>query len=191
MMCRVPGPTTHLLVVCTGNICRSPAVERLLAAGLVGTGVTVGSAGTRAVVGHAMSAPMVPLVEAAGASADGFAARQLTAELVREQDLVLTATRAHRSAVVELVPAAVRRTFTVRELARLLTTAGALPGSTVAERVEAVPATIALVRGPAALADDDIVDPIGRSDAVYRESFEQLAPAVAAIVQALRGPAST
>lgn len=190
MMSDVPQPAARLLVVCTGNICRSPAVERLLAAGLAGADVAVGSAGTRAVVGHAMSAPMVPLVEAAGARADGFAARQLTAELVREQDLVLTATRAHRSAVAELVPSAVRRTFTVRELARLLTATGPLPGETVAERLRAVPTAVTAVRAASAAVDDDIVDPIGRSDAVYRESFEQIAPAVAVIVAALRGPAA-
>lgn len=187
MMCGVPARNAHILVVCTGNICRSPAIERLLSAGLAGTGTVVTSAGTRAVVGHPVSAPMVPLLERAGGTADGFAARQLTAELVRGQDLVLTAARSHRGAVVELVPAAVRRTFTVRELARLLDAAGPLPGGTLAERVEAVPAAIAPVRGPSTAADDDVVDPIGRSDAVYQESFDQMLPAVAAIVRALVG----
>lgn len=185
MMCGVPSRNAHILVVCTGNICRSPAIERLLSAGLAGTGTVVTSAGTRAVVGHPISAPMIPLLERAGGTADGFTARQLTAELVRGQDLVLTAARGHRGAVAELEPAAVRRTFTVRELARLLTAAGPLPGQTVAERVEAVPAAIAPVRGPSTPADDDVVDPIGRSDAVYQQSFDQIAPAVAAIVRAL------
>lgn len=185
MMCRVPPRNARVLVVCTGNICRSPAVERLLALGLGGTGTIVSSAGTRAVVGHPISAPMVPRLAAAGGIADGFAARQLTAELVRGQDLVLTATRSHRSAVAELVPAAVRRTFTVRELARLLAAAGPLPGATVAERIDALPAAIAPVRAPSTAEDDDILDPIGQSDAVYQASFAQIAPAVAAIVRAL------
>ena len=190
MMVAMPASNPHILAVCTGNICRSPAVERLLALGLTGTGSVVSSAGTRAVVGHPVSAPMVPLLEQAGASVEGFVARQLTAELVRSQNLVLTATRGHRSAVVELVPAAVRRTFTVRELARLLAAAGPLPGTTVAERIAALPGAVAAVRGPATAADDDVIDPIGRSDAVYRESFDQLAPAVALIAHALVGGAA-
>ena len=49
----------HVLVVCTGNICRLPTAERLLLARAAELGVaslTVGSAGTRAVVGYGMEA---------------------------------------------------------------------------------------------------------------------------------------
>jgi len=179
----------RILAVCTGNICRSPAVERLLAARLAGADVQVVSAGTHAVVGHPVSAPMVPLVTAAGADAQDFAAQQLTAALVRDADLVLTLTRSHRSAVVELVPAAVRRTFTLRELARLVThvdpaalhAAGDTPGA----RVRALPALASAVRHVAGTGTDDVVDPIGGSDAVYRASYDELAPAVDTLAAAL------
>src|SRR5699024_5640914 len=117
------------LVVCTGNICRSPAAERLLAAGLgapfrgqaaggLAPAIEIASAGVGAVVDAPMAPEMATLVTAAGADASRFTARQLTIAMVAESDLVLTATRRHRTAVVGLVPAAVRRTFTVRELAR-------------------------------------------------------------------------
>lgn len=183
-------PPARILAVCTGNICRSPAVERLLAARLAGTDVQVVSAGTRAVVGHPVSAPMVPLVTAAGADATGFAAQQLTEALVRDADLVIALTRGHRSAIVELVPAAVRRTFTLRELARLvahvdpqtLHAAGDTPGA----RVRALPALAAAVRHVAGAGDDDVVDPIGGDDRVYRTSYDELAPAVDALAAALR-----
>lgn len=182
-------PPARVLAVCTGNICRSPAVERLLAARLAGTDVQVGSAGTQAVVGNPVSAPMVPLMAAQGADAGGFVARQLTADLLREADLVLALTRSHRSAIVELVPAAVRRTFTLRELARLvahvdprvLHDSGETPGA----RLRALPALAAAVRHLAGAGADDVVDPIGRSDAVYRESYDQLAPAVDTVAAAL------
>ncbi|GIG38803.1 arsenate reductase/protein-tyrosine-phosphatase family protein [Cellulomonas phragmiteti] len=180
----------RILAVCTGNICRSPAVERLLAARLAGTDVQVASAGTHAVVGHPVSAPMIPLVTAAGADADGFAAQQLTADLIREADLVIALTRTHRSAIVELVPAAVRRTFTLRELERLvahvdpqaLHDAGDTPGA----RVRALPALAAGVRHVAGAGPDDVVDPIGGSEAVYRASYDELAPAVDSLAAALR-----
>ena len=58
-------------------------------------------------------------------SADGFAARQLTPAMVDESDLVLTATKAIRSRVLEDSPGALRRTFTVLELAALLDVVGA------------------------------------------------------------------
>lgn len=183
-------PPARVLVVCTGNICRSPAVERLLAARLAGSDVQVASAGTRAVVGHAVSAPMVPLVTAAGATADGFAARQLTPDLIREADLVIALTRGHRTEIVELVPGAVRRTFTLRELGRLLghvdpqalRDAGDTPGA----RVRALPALAAGVRHLAGTGPTDVADPIGGSDAVYRASFDEMTPAIGTLVAALR-----
>lgn len=197
-------PATVLLV-CTGNVCRSPAAERVLAARLTGTGVRVVSAGTRAVVGAPASEPMGPLVEAAGGTLDGFVARQLTAELVDAADLVLTMTREHRSAVSVLSPAAVRRTTTLREAAHLLRAAGRVPGGWVVDRVRAVPDTLAATRGRVAplgadptawwrrgsaarrgaVHADDVVDPIGGSDALYRRSFGQILPAVDALAAVL------
>ncbi|WP_170144128.1 hypothetical protein [Calidifontibacter indicus] len=44
----------RILVVCTGNICRSPYIERVLATQLAGRGYTVESAGTRALVDYPM-----------------------------------------------------------------------------------------------------------------------------------------
>ena len=55
-----------------------------------------------------------------GAVAEGFAARNIDPRLIKAADLVLTADLGHRAAVVELWPAAVRRTFTLKEFARLL-----------------------------------------------------------------------
>ena len=50
-----------ILTVCTGNICRSPAVERLLTRKL-GPTVSVSSAGTHALVGHPIAEPMASLL---------------------------------------------------------------------------------------------------------------------------------
>ncbi len=167
---------TRVLVVCTGNICRSPAVERLLATGLAGTDVEVSSAGTWAMRGHPMSPPMAELVEAAGARADGFVARQLTSALVREASLILALTREHRTAVVELEPAAVRRTFTLRELARLSSAVDLqrLPAGTAGERLVALLPLAAAQRAALGPGDDDVVDPYGGPASLYRRSFDEL-----------------
>ena len=187
-MTTAPSPAV-VLAVCTGNICRSPAVERLLAARLAGTDVAVVSAGTRAVVGHPVSAPMVPLLTSAGARVEGFAAQQLDAGLVTRADLVLGLTRDHRSAVVSLAPAAVRRTFTLLELARLVAHVdpAALHGAgdTPAARLRALPGLAAAARPAAGTGVDDVDDPIGGSDAVYRGSFDAMRPAVDALADAL------
>lgn len=184
-----PGPRpATILTVCTGNICRSPAVERLLAHALPEVRVT--SAGVRAVVGAPVSPPMAALLVEAGVRADGFAAQQLTEALVREADLVLALTRGHRSAIVDLVPSAVRRTFTLRELARFAAAVGggALPATDVAERLRALVPLAAAQRGRVQVdpADDDVVDPYGGGDRLYAVSFAQLRPAVEAIAAVVR-----
>jgi protein-tyrosine phosphatase len=189
----VPTPATlDLLVVCTGNICRSPAVERLLTARLgPGSGVRVHSAGTGALVGYPISPPMVPLITAAGAVGDGFAARQLTAAMLRDAGLVLALAREHRSRVVGLHPGAVRRTFTLLELARLVRDVdpAALPAALPAERLAALAPLAAAQRGrhPLDPAQDDVIDPYRRSDRVYATVFAQIQEATEAILHLVRG----
>ena len=112
------GEGFRVLVVCTGNICRSPAGERWLEA-LADDSVSVSSAGVAALVGADIDPAMADLMSAAGLSVDGFAARQLTPAMIRHADLVLTMTGSHRRWVVERVPAAVRKTYTLLELARI------------------------------------------------------------------------
>lgn len=184
-------PTTFsVLAVCTGNICRSPAVERLLGALFEGQeGLVVASAGTYALVGEGISGPMARLIAERGADPHGFSARLLTESMVARADLVLGLTREHRSAVVSMHPQALRRTFTLRELARLATDVeaetldAAAHGATPADRLAAL-VPLALARrgqqrvGPG---DDDVVDPYRRSQAVYRESLGQITDALEAV----------
>ncbi|MFD5276317.1 low molecular weight phosphatase family protein [Pseudarthrobacter sp. NPDC058362] len=113
----------RILTVCTGNICRSPVAERLLQAGLdqvVPGGFEVASAGTRAMVGDPMQPISVDIVRTFGGSPDHFAARQLTPKILRGVDLVLTMTSGHRGEVLQLDASLLKRTFTIREFARML-----------------------------------------------------------------------
>lgn len=55
-----------------------------------------------------------------GGDPAGFAARQLTAKIATGADLILTMTRSHRDAVLELAPRQLRRTFTLSEAAKLI-----------------------------------------------------------------------
>ena len=178
MITALPEPTPFsLLLVCTGNICRSPAAERLLA-GEFDAGVTVSSAGTHALVGKPISAPMVPLIEGAGADPQDFHARRLTEQVLRSADLVLAMAREHRAAVVEVWPAAVRRTFTLREFAELLARVNPayIPDGSHAARLRAAIPLAAAQRGRVAFGPDDldIADPYRRSDAHYAAAFAQI-----------------
>jgi len=182
--------TIQVLVVCTGNVCRSPVAERLLAAALPSDAVQVASAGIRAVAGHPIDEPMAELLRAAGGDPDGFAARQLEAEELRAADLVLVMAREHRAAVASLVPARVRTTLLLRE--------AALAASAVQEagwpadldldpaaRLAALPRLAGRLRRPTGRTDLEVPDPYRRSPEVYQESFDQVASAVAELAAAL------
>jgi protein-tyrosine phosphatase len=178
-----------ILAVCTGNVCRSPAVERLLANEL-GSTVSVSSAGTHALVGHPVSEPMAALLRRISVAPEPFEARRLSGQMLEEADLILSMTRAQRALIVELWPAAVRRTFTLREFARLLATvdSSALPRGTVAGRMHAAIRLATAERGrwrASPPEEDDIVDPFRRADKVYAESFGQIRSAVEQIVTCL------
>ena len=134
----------RVLCVCEGNICRSPVAAVLLQDAL-GPEVEVTSAGTRAVVGAPVAPEMEALLRDRSLGSGGSTARQLAADQLRAADLVLTMTTRQRGSAVALAPAVVRRTFTLRELARLLlgVETDAL-GSATAERLRrAVPAAAA------------------------------------------------
>ena len=205
----------RILTVCTGNICRSPVAERLLQAGLdqvVPGGFQVASAGTRALVGEPMQPISADIVRTFGGNPEGFAARQLTPKVLRGVDLVLTMTSGHRGEVLQLDASLLKRTFTIREFARMLdvlaqrAAAAADGGPTaVASSADAadddarLAANAALWRGlparaagvrhlslPADSAENDIVDPYRRAPEVYREMEDQLAPAIVSILRHAR-----
>jgi protein-tyrosine phosphatase len=178
-----------VLAVCTGNICRSPAVETLLRS-VLDSSVDVSSAGTHALVGHPISEPMAELLTAGGFPPAEFAARQLTRELVEQADLILALTPDHRTRVVEAVPSAVHRTVTVAELGRLSSTL--TPGSVFGQDDAARLATLvpaALLERPHHVGrhhDDEVIDPYRRSADTYRRSYDQILDALTPMMAALR-----
>jgi protein-tyrosine phosphatase len=136
-----------------------------------------------------MSPPMNQLVQSAGGEGSGFAARRLTERLVQPVDLVLALTRAHRGDVVELWPKAVRRTFTLKEFARLIgeVDPDVLPSGGLAERLRAaVPLVSARRRQVPDPRLDDVVDPYRQSAERYSEAFFDIERAVSSIAAVLR-----
>jgi protein-tyrosine phosphatase len=175
----------RILYVCVANACRSVLAERLTRRGIdarlgsLAALFQVASAGTEAAPGAAMHPYVRDVLGARGADCSGFASRRLTAELVAGSDLVLTATAAERDRAISLAPAALCRTFTIREFARL---AGSglvedPPGNAVEHARTAVAAVHAL-RGRMPYVDpsrDDIADP-----EPTLEAFEACAGRIAA-----------
>lgn len=87
-----------LLVVCTGNICRSPMAEALFRerAAAKGRDIDIGSAGVAALVDHPPADPVLDLMQARGLDMSGHRARQLTTELGAQYDLILVMEQGHR-----------------------------------------------------------------------------------------------
>jgi protein-tyrosine phosphatase len=190
--------TTSILAVCTGNVCRSPAVERLLLARLapLTEDVAVTSAGTHALVGRAVDPPMADLISRAGGVPTPFAARQLQPAHLRHADLVLVMTRTHRSAVVTLEPAAIRRTFLLRELAGIASAVAVVGwpddvGEDPAARLAMLPRLAAAHRGHlTGPADREVPDPFRQPASLYLEASELIRGAVDLLVAAVGSPGS-
>ncbi|WP_166980709.1 low molecular weight phosphatase family protein [Paramicrobacterium fandaimingii] len=192
--------TIRILTVCTGNICRSPMAEQLLRVRLNSiSDVLVESAGSSAMVGWPMDEQAAQLAGKNGAiDVDQHVARQLSAEMVRDADVIFAMAREHRKAVVQLIPRAARKTFTLREFARIVTSIEESALRLIAQqptddgrsRIESAIELVADERGmlpPVAPEDDDVVDPFRQSAAVYAESADQLVPAVDVAVEYLQG----
>lgn len=188
-----------ILTVCTGNICRSPMAEVLLRARLAPLGVHVHSAGTHALVGHEMTEPAQTLAVESGAEpadAAAHAARYLVEPYLLAADLVLAMAREHRSHTVKMMPNRMRRTFTVREFARLASTLSTEAARAAADaagvekkpRFAAVLRAVADQRGitPTTPEDDDVVDPYRRSQETYATSAAQLIPALDEVERIVR-----
>ena len=97
--------TKRILLVCTGNICRSPLAAALLERALVERGIegiAVTSAGTGAWDGAPVSEGAYLVGLERGLDLSSHRARLLTRELVDGADLILTMARHHRARVDEL-----------------------------------------------------------------------------------------
>lgn len=184
-----------MLLVCTGNLCRSPLAERLGTAyvqealGDHAGAVQLASAGTAAVVGSGMHPHSALVLQGLGGEPAGFRARQLTSAMAGHADLVLGMTRAHRRTVLEAAPRGLSRTFTLRESADLVSRLGAgtdVPGDTFPSRARTLVQQMADARSHRrARADDDVLDPIGLPLEVHEEVGEAIAEALLTLLGAV------
>jgi protein-tyrosine phosphatase len=99
----------RVVMVCTGNICRSPMMERVAArqAEKAGLNVTFTSGGTSSEeAGNPIDHRARRVLERAGYDAGHHRAHQVTAKEVAEADLVIAAEEHHRQRLLRLAPQA-------------------------------------------------------------------------------------
>ena len=190
---RYTARVLRILLICTGNICRSPMALGFLAdrsGRLLDGALIVRSAGTWARPGS----PPTPEAEASvaerGIDISDHRSTPVSSDLIGWADLIITMTAEQRDEVLDITPDAADRTFTLKELVALL---GALPPPEVERsrdallaRVDEASALRASGRAPAP-ADADVVDPIGMSDETYRAVAWELEELTDALVRRLAG----
>jgi protein-tyrosine-phosphatase len=157
---------------------------------LLGGALRVRSAGTWARPGYAATEEAVAAAAERGADIAGHRSASFTPEVAGWADLVLTMTAEQRDEVLEAVPEAGGRTFTLKELVPLL---GALPppdGPASREGMLARLADADRLRADGAgprPADEDVADPLGLGMEAYRATCWEIEELVDATVRGLVG----
>lgn len=113
-----PADPFRVLFVCRANICRSAYLELAARERLGGDSVVeVSSAGTHGFTDSPMDEEIAGVLQQRGVDTDGFRSRPLTRSMVERADLVLTVEAQQRSFVLQEVPRAFRRVFTLGQYA--------------------------------------------------------------------------
>jgi protein-tyrosine phosphatase len=190
----------QVLVVCTGNICRSPMAEGFLRdlfelRADQGESIEVSSAGTSAWDGSPATTEAISAAADREADISEHRARRLTAHHIQQADLILGMTTEHTAVVSRLVPPATPRTFTLKELVQLLE---ALPAGDASDESRASNAQ--RLHDNVKRADDlriggfegnphdlDVADPIGLSIDTYRAVAWELDHLCTRLVDGLLG----
>jgi protein-tyrosine phosphatase len=183
-----------VLLVCTGNICRTPMAEGFLrerSSLLPDGGLRVSSAGTWATHGNSPTGEAVIAAAERGADIRALQSTPVTPELVERADLVLTMTEEQRDEVLEQAPGVRGKTFTLKELVTLLRELGPPPVDAGREgllaRVEAADRLRRALDAPA-VPDADVSDPLGLAVDAYRAVAWEIDGLVDALVEGLYGP---
>ena len=183
---------TAVIVVCTGNVCRSPIAEGLLRHAtehqVAGAPITVSSAGTAGWEGSPATPEAVEAAAERGVDISGHIATRLRPGMAAGADLVLCMAREHRDLIARDEPEAAGRAFSLKELVRLLED-GARAAATPAARIAAA----ARARAGAPLTprpDEDIADPLGLPLDGYRAIASELDDWIQRLVPALFDPVS-
>lgn len=98
-----------VLVVCVGNICRSPVGAAQLAKAC--PALRVGSAGIAALAGHAADETMAEIAAENGLALEGHIARQFTAKMAADYGLILALETGHMRVITEKAPVASGKTM--------------------------------------------------------------------------------
>ena len=153
---------TRLLTLCTGNAARSVMAGAMLHSGPL----QIVTAGTHVVEGQPMSRRTRDALASVGLRADGHRSHQVTDRDIEDADLILAMAGEHLSYIRRRHPSAASKTASIKRLCRDLPPAP----PALAERI----ASLGLAELPVE-PWEDVEDPAGGEDEVYRSCAEELA----------------
>jgi protein-tyrosine phosphatase len=163
---------SEILVVCTGNICRSPMAEGFLRAALVErlgeAAPVVSSAGTAGWDGSGAMEESIRSAEERGVDIRAHQARKLHGAMLEDAELIVCMAAEHRESIVGAMPDLVTKTFTIKELVRLL------ERSPASGPLKARVAAAAAARNGSSPKVEDVRDPLGDPIDGYREVADEL-----------------
>ena len=143
-----------VLLVCTGNVCRSPMAEGLLRHMLRGRDdIQIVSAGLGALDGLHVTDVAAEVLAELGIDISSHLSQSLNSDLVQQADFIFVMTRQHQDALQTLFPFAAEKTFLLREFEE----------SSAAE-------------------NKDITDPIGQPIEVYRRIRDEIRDALPSLI---------
>ncbi len=175
---------THVLFVCTGNICRSPFAERysalLAASGTLPADWVFSSAGIGAVVDSEMDAEMARELIERGGTPEGFRARQMRHAVLDGVDWIIAMEASQRQWLLEEYPGRLRQTFTLGQLV------AALPHVPTERVGEAVLVEVGEHR-TRARGRDDVPDPYLRGTTAAESAAQRIVADLTAIAARIQG----
>jgi protein-tyrosine-phosphatase len=187
----------HILLVCTGNTCRSPMAEAMLAdmARKAGKPLEVRSAGVAAMNGSPVSPHAAETLRRRNLPIPG-PSRTLSTKEIAWADVILAMTGSHKQVIVQRHPGAAEKTFTLKEYA--LQGEAAMDAVAEAERLysewqlrQSMGQTLdgadrdKLLDLQRELPDFDISDPFGGPLAFYESCADEIGAALRLVVDKL------
>jgi protein-tyrosine-phosphatase len=178
----IPSAAMRILIVCTGNLCRSPMASAVLQHVLSErgcTGIEVASAGTWADSGHNATSEACAVVAERGMDLTPHRSRPLDRDELRRADLVIAMTSVHLREIESLDPESARKTLLLKELAEL--SFDEPPGEDLPRRLQRVLAA----KRPSWRRALDLDDPMGLPRASYERCLAEIEQAVEVLATAL------
>jgi len=157
-----------ILVVCTGNTCRSSMAGAIIRKMVedepqLRGRIRILSAGTAAFPGEKASPQAIQVMEERGIDLKDHRASLLTREMIREADIILTMTERHKQQILRMDQQAEGKVFTLKEYVQ-----------------EADMQRPGKPQGPRPL---DIMDPFGYSVEVYRMCADEIEEASSQLIR--------